>query len=582
MRDMNTGPIPTCCSHFPKCQCPIGTTRDVARALQHASERDLNDNHYRFIPRGALLDILNHERVQDLLGKSLGYVGEEGSRLAEYISPSHGICHCQDELCTGSRVIFAALILIGREKLIEAFKATNPRFCDNDLPSQTQTPNLRMDLQMPDVFENPKDGELFLHWQWQMRSPYFKRMSKDDEGYKEFVEEVTLPWTEAEEKTEAEAENSDSRDGEFTSVQRIKIHPDHHSLGNGHDDFALKIFKEHQAGGLSKDIFKREIKANQKAPIHDRIVPLLAAFKYRGKFYLIFPWAHSGNLLEVWERHSPLDNSNDKLSTNNPTDWLLGECFGLADSLATTHRLGTAGQVAQVHVDIKPENILCFESIEEGNTSYTLKLADFGLALPVEQGSTLKAAKIAHPKTYRPPEQDVEEIISLKYDVWCLGCVFLEFITWAVLGSPGIEDFGGRREDEGNDPQISQAKGTVKEDTFFKIVVQHPRWFDYLRFKMGYGVKTKVADKSAVTKRYSLSVTHPVSRVNCKVKEKVSSHITDLQQHERCNHILVAFLSYIRDHMLVIDVSERDDSSLVRDFLDKLRDDSKLSSRLSK
>ena len=58
-----------------------------------------------------------------------------------------------------------------------------------------------------------------------------------------------------------------------------------------------------------------------------------------------------------------------------------------------------------------------------------LKLADFGLAELVDPQRGVEYCKVSHIKTYRPPEFDVERYMSPKYDIWCLGCLYLEFVT---------------------------------------------------------------------------------------------------------------------------------------------------------
>ena len=51
--------------------------------------------------------------------------------------------------------------------------------------------------------------------------------------------------------------------------------------------------------------------------------------------------------------------------------------------------------------------------------------------------------------------------ISQNYDVWSLGCVFLEFLSWFLLGyDEAIDRFAQERADD-------SLQGNVKEDTFF-------------------------------------------------------------------------------------------------------------------
>ncbi|KUI74489.1 G-type lectin S-receptor-like serine/threonine-protein kinase SD1-1 [Cytospora mali] len=128
---------------------------------------------------------------------------------------------------------------------------------------------------------------------------------------------------------------------------------------------------------------------------------------------------------------------------------------------------------AQIHTDIKPVNILCFN---DGMEHLSLKLADFGEAKSIGPESTVEANRVPHVKTYRPPEYSPGGHISPNYDVWCLGCLFLEFVTWALKGWDGIKEFSKAREDEREAPEVTGVEGQLMEDTFFKKTTQSRYW----------------------------------------------------------------------------------------------------------
>lgn len=69
-------------------------------------------------------------------------------------------------------------------------------------------------------------------------------------------------------------------------------------------------------------------------------------------------------------------------------------------------------------------------------------IADFGLAHFQSYTNKFKSTrprKLFGTPTYRPPECDLnDERISNSWDVWSLGCVWLEFVTWYLLGSEGV------------------------------------------------------------------------------------------------------------------------------------------------
>lgn len=95
-----------------------------------------------------------------------------------------------------------------------------------------------------------------------------------------------------------------------------------------------------------------------------------------------------------------------------------------------THGLGKYGR----HGDIKPDNILWFKNIPGSNygASGILRIADFGLGRfhGRESRSNDPAGNNPASPTYKPPECKLGKFISRAYDIWSLGGLYLEFITW--------------------------------------------------------------------------------------------------------------------------------------------------------
>lgn len=190
---------------------------------------------------------------------------------------------------------------------------------------------------------------------------------------------------------------------------------------------------------------------------------------------------------------------------SNPTfpewvsvDWLWEQCLGLADAFAYTHGLiaSANGQLAtpQLHADLTPDNILVFPS-ENDILIPSLKLADFGLSQKVNSERRLATAKITNTLTYEPPEQALsQEYASLQWDIWRLGCLYLEFITWALFGYHGVKKFAAAREQETDDYRASKAQGDSFVDTFFKKALAKPwlYWFPGYHMKVAVHVKKSV------------------------------------------------------------------------------------------
>lgn len=92
------------------------------------------------------------------------------------------------------------------------------------------------------------------------------------------------------------------------------------------------------------------------------------------------------------------------------------------------------------HGDLKPENILWFKPDGVSDDRGTLKISDFGLTR-FHRSADGQHREQRHTPTYRAPEYDLNRGISTQaYDIWSLGCVFLEFITWYLHGIHGVDD----------------------------------------------------------------------------------------------------------------------------------------------
>ncbi|KAI1755861.1 kinase-like protein [Xylaria castorea] len=559
-------PPSTCCSHFPDCQCSTEASRyRILRDLQIESEADLFGSHRRFIPRRHLLRILDRERVANHLATLLDD-RKLLDRLSNYTSPGQGeTCHCQDSLCTGSRIILASLIRIGREGLIENLhNEPDPRVCDKSLPFSDKNP-------LPNSFAslNEKEKQLFKHAQSQLRSHYLRKVDlgiQTFEELEELDEEAALPFLLVVKLDIPSA-------GGLTIIRRIRIDTDHHNLGGNSGDFALKTFqkKSEEADEYS---FREEYIANQQTPRHDRIVPVLAAFKHRQEFHFIFPYANGGNLQELWKLYSPSGTLGNRVATWYSPKWLLGECLGIAESLAATHQPiaitepGIQHVLApRVHADIKPQNILCFETGEGRHQSFTLKLADFGVSRKVNGSSTVKVKYVTHVKTYRSPEYDLEDVLNVNLDVWCLGCVYLEFLIWAILGWPVLDEFGTTRMNETHDPQASAARGLDWEDTFFRKVARAPRPYDLSGLKPRIEKHTEMISKKTTISQRVFRIGRGTTRISCELKESVKNHINTIRNHEMCTPEFRKFLNFIETRMLVIDANTRASSKDVEIFL---------------
>jgi serine/threonine protein kinase len=224
--------------------------------------------------------------------------------------------------------------------------------------------------------------------------------------------------------------------------------------------------------------YKQEIRVLERFsgpnPGHKHLIRLRLAFQYGTSYYLLFNWAH-GNLVDLWRQ------------TPNPTAsphflrWLIRQCLGIADGLRKIHlhrswsnakflngstHLEDTDKNRGRHGDIKPENILCFKTDE--HQYHHLVVSDFGLTRfhrPETVDCVPREKVRGLSRTYRSPEFDTQPYISQAYDMWGLGCLYLEFISWFLVGYQKTREvFQSQRVEEDIPPATFFA-----EDKFFNL-----------------------------------------------------------------------------------------------------------------
>jgi serine/threonine protein kinase len=220
-----------------------------------------------------------------------------------------------------------------------------------------------------------------------------------------------------------------------------------------------------------KNMFNNEVHALKKFTNdanNKHLIKLLATYYHQGHYHLIFPWADGSNLREYWEATDIPEHKYEKLL------WIAQQVAGLTEALKKLHNnefgvnlepgvinVPTSDMITGRHGDIKPANILVFYTKD----GIVLKLSDFGLTrfhrMVTEHQLYLK---VDGSKTYRGPEVDLRKGVDRLYDMWALGCVFLEFISWYMLGfKAGVEDFSQLRVKNHDGPS------KIPEDSFFNV-----------------------------------------------------------------------------------------------------------------
>ncbi|KAL5605740.1 hypothetical protein FOVSG1_005887 [Fusarium oxysporum f. sp. vasinfectum] len=238
--------------------------------------------------------------------------------------------------------------------------------------------------------------------------------------------------------------------GGTSQVFRVGIHPSHIPDYGGERRRKVAFAVKKIYCGTPKD-YARERGAYQRLSLaqspHPHIVPLLASYRMESKYHLVFPLANCD--LAMYWRSEPKP-SNDKRTL----EWFGSQMRGLADALSTVHGKNIQEKdLYGVHGDIKPANILCFDS-NDNDRWPRFALSDFGSSYfcTPEERDIPKGLK--HTPAYRAPEIDITTVgITQAYDLWSLGCVFAEAIAWFYDGKAGIAKLiEARLDEESNSP----------------------------------------------------------------------------------------------------------------------------------
>lgn len=275
-----------------------------------------------------------------------------------------------------------------------------------------------------------------------------------------------------------DAEKDVAGRGAFGEVFRVKIHPEHHlfSADRG-KTFALKKLRHHRP--LTKEFEKEEVALLRFGSMtRDLIVSHLATWSQGTTFYLLFDYADS-NLETYLLRPAPTMNSSFALH-------ILTQLRNIAQAVETIHKIGPGHGVpsgeaasprrarrtpndsrrAASHHDLKPQNVLIFQSI--GGLSETWKISDFDTQRFEQQVSkesgyknyTVARSPAGNPN-YEPPDYEITGNISRPYDIWSLGCIFLEVILWAFAVK------GGNKEEFAVARLVTESRSNVCTDSFW-------------------------------------------------------------------------------------------------------------------
>ncbi|KAF4878177.1 Serine/threonine-protein kinase nekl-2 [Colletotrichum siamense] len=186
---------------------------------------------------------------------------------------------------------------------------------------------------------------------------------------------------------------------------------------------------------------------------HDHLIKFIARYSHRDRHFFIFPWAKGGNLRNFWNTQPSLIDANlDSNPEHWPRyiEWFFQQLIGIGGAVKHLHHPQDNPGVSHRHGDLKPENILCFCKNLPGPgktpTEVRLVITDPVHAKIHERETELQGKNTSvGPGTlsYSPPEVYTgdNEPLSELYDIWSLGCLYLEFLIWLLYGKNGLERF---------------------------------------------------------------------------------------------------------------------------------------------
>ncbi|KAE9367916.1 kinase-like protein [Stipitochalara longipes BDJ] len=331
-----------------------------------------------------------------------------------------------DKVVLGARKVFAILVLADNPLAITDLLKEG--LTDEHLPLSRQggdSSNILVSVckkktfRSFDVPRNEAKVTTFLDKQWAVLAPVLDTTGK----YFILDQKCALPFPAVEEVG----------GGHSSTVYKSTLHPAHHhgfKAGEPGLEVAIKEFR-------AADPFTKEKENLEKIQHlhHKHLVEHLAICENGSRYYVIFPWADGGNLRQFWE----FEDSRER--TPELVLWSLQQMLGLAGALMSLHSVNCR------HGDLKPENILHFKEGSHGN----LVVADVGVSKVHEKPTEFRHAKTttrATTPSYEPPEVYLQPNTprARRYDLWSMGCIFLEFSIWLLYGFEAINSFGYARD----------------------------------------------------------------------------------------------------------------------------------------
>ncbi|KAJ3542906.1 hypothetical protein NM208_g3850 [Fusarium decemcellulare] len=517
--------------------------QSMADRLRNAMEQHVLDGTKEFLPLGQLRRICTPANV---LQELEGPFPQRAQEYADYVCGK-----TFEEFRKGHSAHKLFVILVLTKELDKLPRFVEAQVCDRHLPFIWDGNKLRSrDRQLvscqpgeerPCFLENEKNFmRCFYREQWQVLVPFISKINNGQVGEYELGADTIMPWT---------FHKLVGNDSGFSQVFKVKIHKDHHTFDD-HEYFALKVLNS----GTKQEDFQQELYALRKTPSGSHVIDLFATFKVGDELSFLFPWAKGGSLADLMRGEPSQLFTSTFSSPKVVVQWVAEQCEGIAQGLHGIHNADppikghrhpvTNPQLWKdnygIHGDVKPDNILRFFREESSHELGELTWSDFGMTkFHTEASRSRQPGNGPLSPTYASPEHNAySHGVSRRSDIWALGCVFTELLTWIIRGRESHEEY---RKARLNEQDVGRRRGSWREDRFFG----------------------KTFGNEGI----------PGIPKNLFVKKSVLQCIEDNKKavsgpgHEV--NYLTEFLDFIRDRMLVIDGDKRAASAEVCKFLKK-------------
>uniref|UniRef100_A0A8C7FHJ4 Myosin light chain kinase, smooth muscle n=1 Tax=Oncorhynchus kisutch TaxID=8019 RepID=A0A8C7FHJ4_ONCKI len=233
-----------------------------------------------------------------------------------------------------------------------------------------------------------------------------------------------------------------------TDVKVKDLYDVEERLGTGKFGQVFKLLekatKKHWAGKFikaysakEKDNVRQEI-AIMNSLHHPKLVQCIDAFEGKSDIVMVLEMISGG---ELFER---IIDEDFELTEREVIRYMLQ----IVDGVHYIHKQGI------VHLDLKPENIMCVNK-----TGSTIKLIDFGLARRLENSGTLKV--LFGTPEFVAPEVINYEAISYPTDMWSIGVICYILVS-------GLSPFMGDNDNE-TLSNVTSATWDFEDDAFDEI-----------------------------------------------------------------------------------------------------------------